>query len=114
MFEGKSDGASVKTLEQIETMIEGYLKDHPYDIDMLFKLAFIENTAPLVDYPKALTCLQKILELDPQNVEALVTQTAIYYQNSTIPKSVLTSLLNIRPKDYNHCYISLKPCIMKI
>lgn len=53
-----------------ESLLDEYLIKHPNDIDVLIRLATYVLGPPLSYYPKAIECLEKVFELDNNNIEA--------------------------------------------
>lgn len=67
----------IKLQEEMESLIEAYLKDNPFDTEMLIRLALAVYRVPLADNLKAIECLQKVIRLDPENSKALLALTYI-------------------------------------
>ncbi|WP_253287556.1 tetratricopeptide repeat protein [Clostridium bornimense] len=57
-----------------EEIIENKLKDDNENIDLWIKLGVTVLCPPLVDYEKALKCVEKIYELDNDNLYALILE----------------------------------------
>lgn len=66
-------------LLKLESLMLEYLKSHPRDTGIWFKLALAQQTIPLADWPGAVASLNKILEYDPLNIKALLLKAYIYY-----------------------------------
>jgi len=63
---------SEQVLEQMESLLMNYLKDHPQDTDMWLKLTMVEFTPPWEDYDRIEKYINSILKYDENNVQALL------------------------------------------
>jgi len=63
---------SEKVLEQMESLLMDYLKDHPQDTEIWLKLAMVEFTPPWEDYDRIEKYINSILEYDKNNAQSLL------------------------------------------
>lgn len=87
-------------IEKAEKIIEKQIKNDTKNIELWFKLAVIELTVALVDYIKSLECINKILDIDKNNVLALILECCIhYYHLGGINEDLFNKLNLIRTND---------------
>lgn len=83
-------------IEKAEEIIEKQIKNDTKNIELWFKLAVIELTVALVNYIKSLECINKILDIDKNNVLALILECCIHFKGihlSWINKERIEELL---------------------
>lgn len=66
------DNPSEKVLEQMESLLTSYLKDHPQDTEIWLKLIMVEFTPPWEDYDRIEKYINSILEYDKNNIQSLL------------------------------------------
>lgn len=87
-------------VEKAEEIIERRIKNDNRNIKLWFKLAVIELTVPLVDYIKSLECVNKILDIDKNNVLAVILECCIHhYHLGGINEDLFNKLNLIRTND---------------
>lgn len=57
---------------ELEKTIIKHLKINPFDIDLLLRLALIQMYPPFIDEQKSIECINKVLQLDPSNINAIL------------------------------------------
>lgn len=83
-------------LEQMEILLEDYIKQHPLDCEILVKLAFVEYMVPFADYPKALYFLERVLACNPNDSKILLAVAYIQWADSLIRSMILRRLQALR------------------
>jgi len=66
------DNPSERVLEQMESLLMNYLKNHPRDTNMWLKLTMVEFTPPWEDYDRIEKHITRILEYDENNIQGLL------------------------------------------
>lgn len=69
-------------MDEAEALFDEYLQANPNDVEMWLRLAVLENSPPLCYFPKAIDCLQKVLEIDPNNFEAAMLYAYTNYYHT--------------------------------
>jgi tetratricopeptide (TPR) repeat protein len=67
-----SKDCTLEKLEKIEQLLEEQLQHEPENIELWLRLALLELAIPLVDTYKSIACLEKVLELNKNNSNALL------------------------------------------
>ena len=62
----------LEVLQELEYILEVYLKKHLNDVEIWIRLALTVHTAPLADEDKAKASLKRALELEPNNITVLL------------------------------------------
>lgn len=77
-----SDAIAQGNVPQVESIIKQQLDKNPYDIELWIKLCLTELQFPFEDYVSALECIANIYTIASDNIEALILETAIKWQNN--------------------------------
>lgn len=96
MIEWNRTANSADILEQMEVLLEDYIREHPLDTEILIKLAFVEHMVPFADHPKALYYLERVLACNPNDSEALIAIGYIQWVDSVIRSMILRRLQAIK------------------
>lgn len=56
--------------KEIEKLLQQILEKDPQNLDALMRLAILYMDMPFVDYPLSVPCLQKVFEIEPDNIKA--------------------------------------------
>ena len=67
-----SNNIKSEIAEQIETHIEAYLQEHPYDSEMQIRFALFLNYPPLFDTLKSMNVLRAVINYDSNDAIALL------------------------------------------
>ncbi len=87
-------------VEEAEKIIEKYLKDDPSNINLWLRLAVTVINVPLVDYNKSLECLDKVYELNPSNLVALILEVYIHiYCLGGVDERLYNKLKSVKTED---------------
>jgi hypothetical protein len=68
------------SVEDLEKLLEGYLKQSPQATDLWLRLALTELQFPLVDEYKSVKCLEEILKYDPYNANSVLLLAYIHHR----------------------------------
>ncbi len=99
--EWNCDPSGERALERLEILLENYLKDQSHDTEVWYMLALAVNTVPLADHPKAIACLERILEYDPDNIRALLLIVSIRSYFCGIDQALLKKLESVTSDQRN-------------
>lgn len=84
----------------IEKLLKDQLKIEPYNTELWLRLTALEYTPPLELPEIMISYLEKILEYDPENNDALILIAYINYLfTAEIPQEVFTRLCNLKASD---------------
>ncbi|SMO52693.1 hypothetical protein [Melghirimyces algeriensis] len=86
--------------EEIENFLDKYLKRNPNCIEAWLRLAVLVFEPPIADYEKSETCLKNVLEIEYDNLQAILIlsfiQSVIYGE---VTKETFFRLQNIKVHD---------------
>ena len=86
--------------DEAEKEIEDLLKVDPYNTDLWLRLAILETIPSLSYYPKAIESLNKILEYDDANFEAILLLICInHYMIGFIEDELIDKIEKIKTND---------------
>ena len=86
--------------EDADSLFDNYLELHPDDIDMLLRQATYLLGPPLGDYLKALDCIDAVLSIDSNNIEAcLLWACALNFMLGDVDSDVFNKLSKIETND---------------
>ena len=74
-----SQVGGIETLLEIEKLLEQALNKDPHNIDLLLRLAILEQEVPLADHERSTSILENILKRDPSNAIALLLLSYVNY-----------------------------------
>ena len=100
-----------RKLEAVEQLLLTYLESNPNDIEILIRTAFLEYQTPWLDYIRSGEYLERVLELEPFNVDALllaadIIYTCVPYEDTGI-NSELLQLKGLEPEKQSMVYLAL-------
>jgi|SRR5579859_653947 len=87
-----------RTNNEMEQLVEEYLKEYPQDTEMWLKLTFIEYHQ-LHDYLRAIECVKRILAYDPNNAYAAVLLTVLLDFNMVVDEESFNILCAVKTED---------------
>ena len=82
-----------------EKLFDDYIAKHPNDIDMLLRLATYLLLWQFGDTPKAMECINRVLELDKNNIEATLLLVCIKFFYICTSEEDRLSLCNLKTDD---------------
>ena len=85
-------------IDKAEMLLENYLKENPKDIEMWIRFCVFELQPPLCDGERGLKYIYKVLEMDPNNFEAVMLMACIDRFLASA-NSVIIKLSQIRTDD---------------
>src|SRR3990167_11189863 len=86
--------------EDADSLFDNYLELYPNDIDMLLRQATYLLGPPLGDYLKALDCIDAVLSIDSNNIEAcLLWACALNFMLGDVDSDVFNKLSKIETND---------------
>lgn len=85
--------------EEFRIIFKGYLKENPYDTEILVKFALLLYLGPLHEDLKAQKCLETILEYDPNNIQVKLFLVYIIEHYAHIDEDLFEMLNQIKTSD---------------
>ncbi|CVI70137.1 hypothetical protein NDGK_01767 [Clostridiales bacterium CHKCI001] len=79
-------------METAEWIVKRQLEQNKTNIELWLKLAVIELQFPFDDYESALKCIEKIYQLSPDYLDALILETEIHWHYLIITEALAKRL----------------------
>ena len=99
IIELSKDGG-IEAMLEMEKLLEQALLQNPQNINLLLRLAILEQEVPLADHHKSIAVLESVLKIDPSNAIALILLAYVHYHNiGVINGSLFEQLISNPTKD---------------
>ncbi len=87
-------------IEEPERLLENYINQYPKDLDMLLRFAVFELNYPIYDHIKSIEAIDKILELDSNNIDTLLLLSYIkHFMLGDIDQKMLKKFAQVKTDD---------------